>query len=96
MAVTSVQKGNVVRLSATFKDVNSTNTDPTTIAIKIGTQDGTTTTVTYPTGIQRTGAGVYYYDYTASIAGWISYCWVGTGTLVATGQATFLVTDTLA
>jgi len=84
--------GDRVRFSATFKDINGTAMDPTTITFKIKSPSGTTTTYVYGQNgeLVRTGTGTYRVDFDMTEGGVWNYRWEGSGALVVAeeGQVT--------
>lgn len=78
-----------VRLTATFKNSSGTVTDPTTIKVKYKTPAGVETTKTYVTDAEvvRSSTGIYYIDLTLTQTGRWHYRWEGTGTIIATSEA---------
>lgn len=87
MGINVYQKGDLVRVSATFTDVNDSLIDPDTVVINITSPDGVTTSVDYassPSVLIRESTGSYYYQADADQVGDWHYTWVSTGI----GQAT--------
>lgn len=88
------QRGDLVRASATFTDVNDAPIDPDTVAIDVTSPDGATRTVTYaasPTELIRESLGNYYYQIDANQVGDWHYAWVSTGIGQATQIGEFVV-----
>jgi hypothetical protein len=78
--------GDVVRLTGTFT-VSSTNTDPTTITLKVKDPSGNTATYTYALAqVTKSAVGIYYYDLAIDEAGIWRYEWTGTGTCQAVAE----------
>jgi hypothetical protein len=79
-----------VQSLANFFNATGALADPTTIVFKYRPGGGSTTTITYPTGIVRVSTGVYYYniDTTGFTGpGLLLYTteWIGTGAVQAPG-----------
>jgi hypothetical protein len=91
MAVNTYDKGDAVRLKATFT-VSSVVTDPTTVTLKVKDSDGTISTYTYAGGtITKLSTGIYYKDVTVSNDGIWYYRFEGTGSCIAAGENSFEV-----
>ena len=75
--------GDALQLKATFT-VSGTKTDPTTITLEVKDPSGNTDTYTYADAtITKDGTGVYSKTVTFDEAGWWTYEWTGTGTVIA-------------
>jgi hypothetical protein len=84
-------KGDLVRLTATFT-VSSAVTDPTTITLKVQDPSGNEATYTYALAqVTKVSTGVYRYDLTIDEAGYWTWRWAGTGTVVAASESYLLV-----
>jgi hypothetical protein len=85
--------GDRVRLTASFTDASSVAADPTGITCQVSRRQipNSTTTYVYSSTITRTGAGVYYVEVTPSAEGVWDYRFVGTGSVIAAGEGSFLV-----
>jgi len=91
MAETIYDKGDLARLSVTFK-VNGIATDPTAVTATVRAPDGTLTNYAYnPGAIDRDGVGLYHFDITADQSGEWAYKFVGTGTAADVGPGIFYV-----
>lgn len=83
-------KGDLVRLTATWKNSAGANVDPTTVKLLIQSPSGTTTTYTYGVDtINKDAVGSYSFEYVVPSQGQYTYRWEGTGTATATGQSAF-------
>lgn len=82
--------GSVARLSVNIQ-VSSTDTDPTALSLLVRAPSGTVTTYTYPTHIQKTDVGDYYYDLAITADGTWRWRWVGTGTAAGADEGSFFV-----
>jgi len=94
MSVSVYQKGDLVRVSATFTDVDGNAIDPDTVAINVTSPDGVTDAVDYassPSELIRTATGSYYYQVDADQVGDWHYAWVSTGIGQATQIGEFVV-----
>ena len=83
--------GDLLRLTTTFANSAGTITDPTGVTFSVRKPDGTVTTYVYPTDAQlvKSTTGVYYVDFTITLAGRHVYRWVGTGALVTAESGVF-------
>lgn len=70
-------RGDLVRLSATFTDAAGAVADPTTVVLRLLAPDGTAST---PATV-KDSVGVYHYDLSITATGYWSYRWEGTGTV---------------
>lgn len=72
-----IDVGDVVRIQATFRDIDGVARDPTTVTLRVRKPSGTVTTpaVSHPTP----GSGVYYADVSLDEAGVWRYEWTTTG-----------------
>jgi len=87
MANEQIIQGNLRRIKATFKDINSNLVDPTTVTIKVRPgKDAATISYVYPGVITRDGLGVFYYDLTLNTPGTWSYQVISTGAVVTTSK----------
>lgn len=78
----NIHVGDMLRLQNTFT-VSGTKTDPTTVTLEVKDPSGNTATYTYALSeITKSGTGIYYKDVTFDEAGWWTYEWAGTGTVV--------------
>lgn len=86
-------EGSTVRVQATFA-VSGTNTDPTTVTLKLLAPGGTTaTSYTYALGeVTKSATGVYYKDVTCSTTGTWYYRWIGTGTAAGVAESPLVIT----
>jgi len=69
MAINPYDKGSVVRISATFKDVNGNPVDPGTIVFTVRKPDGPLVTLT----VVKDATGTYHADLSLDEAGSYSY-----------------------
>jgi hypothetical protein len=81
--------GNMVRLSAVFKDAADVAADPTTVSLVIKLRDGASETVT-PT---KDSVGNYHHDYTPASEGAYFYRFAGTGAVTAATEGSFTVSE---
>jgi hypothetical protein len=86
-------KGDLVRLSASFTTAAGAALDPTVVICQVKSPAGTTTSYTYGVGetIMRESMGHYHIDLSASIAGTWHYRWYSTGTGQAADEGYFTV-----
>jgi len=85
--------GNERSLDVNFTDVNGNPIDPTTITLRVRDPDGTQEVFTYPTQVQRSGVGAYFYIYKFTDYGIYSYRYEGDGAAVAAGDNQIQVTN---
>lgn len=92
-AVNCVDRGDIVRLSATFTSLDDgSGADPTAVQLLVKTPDDVTTTYVFgSSAVTRDSAGVYYLDLTATLPGFHFYRWEGTGVVTGAGEAQFQV-----
>ena len=89
MSISVYQKGDLVRVTGVFRDVDDTLIDPSVLVLKVTDPSGNTTELSYsesPSVVVRASVGNYYHDINVDEAGDWHYTWVSTGT----GQATQL------
>lgn len=96
MSTNAYDIGDIVRLSAVFKDAAGAVIDPTAATLKVARPDGTVDTATWPSGttvLTRDDVGTFHFDYAltggAAQAGFFEARWEGTGTAQAAEQARF-------
>lgn len=85
--------GDKIRLTETFTNLAGVVTDPTAVTFKMKLPNGTATTYVYGTDAQlvKLGTGIYYVDWTFTMADSHRYRFAGTGTVVASDEGTILV-----
>lgn len=87
--------GDVLRLQAVFTNSSGGTADPTTIALYLRVPTGSVGTYTYASGaVSRQSQGTYYYNGTASMAGYYNVRWVADGAVVTAEQSRFFVRGT--
>lgn len=88
----TVDKGDLVRVSATFKNSAGSAVDPGTVRFKFRTPAGAETTYTYPSSPQliRDSTGVYHVDIDANLIGRWVFRWESTGVGQAAAEGQFL------
>lgn len=91
MPINTYDKNDTVRVRAIFS-VNSVNTDPTTITLKVKDPSGTISTYTYAGGsIIKEATGIYYKDLVPTDDG-VWYCnFSGTGAVQSASERSFVV-----
>jgi len=88
-------EGATVRVQATFA-VGGSNTDPTTVTLKVKDPSGNIDSYTYALGQVTKGAtGVYYKDVQPDETGTWIYRWIGTGAAAGVAETAFKVVDSL-
>jgi hypothetical protein len=83
-----------VRIAANFQDESRADVDPTTVALKLMSPNGTTTTFTYGTDAElvKANTGDYYVDYSPNMSGRWWFRWETTGTTTASAlEGSFVV-----
>ena len=91
MAINTYDKGDSVKLQATFT-IDSVNTDPTTIVLKVKNPAGTSIAYTYLAAeITKSANGIYYKEISVTDDGMWYYRWEGTGNLLAASEHSFKV-----
>lgn len=86
----SYDKGDKVRLKATFRNDAGALADPTTVTCRVLAPDGTKTAYTYA-GAQviKDAVGSYHLDLSLIVSGVWQYRWEGTG-MVETAEESWL------
>jgi hypothetical protein len=87
----NVAQGAVFRIIGTFKDVNGSLADPTTVTLRVASEADPTIDDTYTYGatasIVRSSIGVYYFEQdTSDMSGIYDWHMVGSGAVVGTKQ----------
>lgn len=86
------QVGDLLRLKATFTDVDGAVADPSTVTVTVLAPSGTETEKTYAAGdLVRVSTGIYYYDFTVTESGRHYFTWDAGGAYVASDQGAFQV-----
>jgi hypothetical protein len=80
--------GNIVRLTAEFKNEAGAAADPTTVILQIKKPDGVNESNITPT---NTAVGAYQHDYTPATGGKYFYKFVGTGGVTAADEDFFII-----
>lgn len=86
-------RGDSVRITAEFRSLSGTLTDPTTVVFKLRSPRGAVTRLEYgvDTALVRESVGRYYSDVDLNLPGTWCYRWEGTGTLQAAEEGTIVV-----
>lgn len=91
--------GQLVRLPLTFRDINGTLTDPTTVTLSVKDPLGNETVYTLtsvPVALTRDSVGAYHVDITVTTPNvWSMHC-ASTGAVQTGGDSQFYVTPALA
>jgi uncharacterized protein YfaS (alpha-2-macroglobulin family) len=91
MTINVHQKGDLVRISGTFRDLAGAAIDPGTVALKVAKPSGATT-YTFALGtVIKDSVGNYHVDVSITEAGQWSYRWESTGAGQAAEQGQFTV-----
>jgi len=91
-------RGNVVRLTGTFYDIDDAVTDPAAVSFQYKFPGGSTVTLVYGTdaAVVKSSTGVYYVDLATDTVGITFYRFLSTGTGKAAAWSQFQVkTDPL-
>jgi len=93
VAINVHQKGDLVRVAATFKNAAGTDTDPTTVSFRYTAPSGTVTTLVYGTdaALVKASVGNYYVDLDANEAGIWFHVFIGTGAVQQAQDGEFTV-----
>jgi len=85
--------GSLVRLQATFKNVDGAPTDPTTVTLKITLPNGTIALYTYgqDNEVVKDSTGMFHMDFSCDIPGFTKHRWIGTGSVQAAARKEFRV-----
>lgn len=83
-------KGDVVRLSGTFRDIDGALVAPSAVTLKYRSPSGAVTTIAGGS-LTNPSTGLYTYDLTVDAAGVWTYRYESTGTAAAQEEATFIV-----
>lgn len=97
MTINVHHKGDLVRISGVFKDINGTLVDPATVQLQVQDPSGNVTTYSEdvsPTEVERASTGNYYVDQVVDEAGEWHYWWIATGTGQGTEPGQFVVEPT--
>jgi len=89
----SYLEGSTVRVQATFA-VGGTDTDPTTVTLKVKSPSAVTTSYTYALSeVTKSATGVYYKDLGPTIltAGTWWYRWIGTGAAAGVAETAIII-----
>jgi len=89
--------GDLVRVSAVFKNTLAVATDPTTVSCKVRQPNGTVTTLVYGVNneLVKDSTGNYHTDISVTARGIWMHKFIGTGSVQATEEKTFLVKSSL-
>jgi len=80
--------GNIVRLTAAFKNSSGAAANPTTVVLQIRKPDGENESNITP---DNTAVGSYQHDYTPASGGKYFYKFVGAGAVVAAEEGFFQI-----
>lgn len=85
--------GDKLRFTATFTNLAGAATDPTAVLFRMKLPAGTTTTYTYGSNAElvKSSTGVYYVEWTFSVADTHHYRFSGTGTVTAADEGSVLI-----
>ena len=85
--------GDLIRLTATFKDLDGNASDPTIITLSIKEPNGDVVDLTYGLDIfvVKQSTGIYYMDFAPAMEGLHYYRFAGTGTITAAEETSFYV-----
>lgn len=85
--------GDLRLLTATFKNLDGTPTDPATVTIKVRTPDGVLTEYVYGTDpeVTKDVVGVYYLSFVPTQSGYHGWSGHGTGAVQEGGAGGFMI-----
>jgi hypothetical protein len=89
------QLGDLVRLSATYKDLADALVDPTSVQLEVTRPSGALDSYTWPAGptLTRESLGVFRRDYAITERGRHYYRWISTGNGQAAEPGEFVATE---
>lgn len=94
----TILAGNLVKVQATFKDMDGVKRDPADVSVTRQKPTGAPETFVYGTDpeVVRASTGVYYLlnDTTGQVGDW-EFVWNSLGTYQAAGETSFTVRDTI-
>ena len=88
----SYAPGNIIRLTATFRDSAGAAVDPTAVEFRVVAPGGALSTMSGT----KSSTGEWYADVTASTPGKWAFRAVGSGAVVAAAEGSFVVNQPLA
>lgn len=95
MSINVHHKGELVRISASFTDIDGSAVDPTTVSLSVMDPSGNIDAYTYAASeITNSGVGSYYKDVDADESGDWHYWWESTGTGQGAEPGQFVVAPT--
>ena len=91
-------RGDMVRLTATFKNITGAVIDPTTVQFTAVQPDKTLYTRSYGAAapndqLKKSGTGIYYIDFYLAQGGRYGYQWTGDGAAAAVAEGGFYARD---
>ena len=91
-------RGDVVRLTATFRDIAGAVIDPSTVTLNAVQPDKTIYTRSYGAAapndqLKKSSIGVYYIDFYIAQGGRYGYQWTGDGLAAAVAEGGFFARD---
>lgn len=93
MAITSYDRGDLSRISATFTNASAVATDPTEVVLRVKPPTATAVVYRWPTpgsgesAIIRDSAGAFHVDVSITEAGYWPYRWEATGSVQTADEA---------
>lgn len=89
--------GDLVRVSAAFKNEAGVATDPTAVSVKIRKPSGAVTTLVYGVGVElvKDSTGNYHTDISIDAKGIWIHKFIGTGAVQAVEESTFIAKPSL-
>jgi len=94
--MTTINVGDVRKLSGTFSTLAGVDTDPTTVTLKVESPDGTITSYVYGIDVDLTqeATGIYSRVIDLDESGHWKFQWIGEGIIDAMEEDTFYVVKT--
>ncbi len=89
----SIDTGDVIRSSVTFKNISGTVVDPDSVVLEIKLPDSTVISYTYLVGptVVKDSTGKYHVDYLLTQSGIHYTKWTGSGSVFAAEESQFFV-----
>jgi hypothetical protein len=84
-------RGDIVRLTANFTDINNTVADPTNITLRIKQPDASVAMYSYPGDVTKDSTGIYHFDFAITEAGDHYYRFEGSGSVTTAAETLFHV-----
>lgn len=96
MTINVYDLGQLARVTGLFEDSAGTDTDPSTVTLRVVSPSGVNSVYTYggsPDTVTRDSVGNYHVDVEADEVGWWFYKWESTGSGQAAQEGEFVVKE---